>query len=62
MSADHEDQAVDAAEETKRKFREALDAKKNGRRGDAHVDDGQHGHVHGHGPVDAKRTFRRKTG
>lgn len=48
------------AEETKRKFREALEAKKN-RRGEDHIDDGQ-SHAHAHGPVDSKRVFRRKTG
>lgn len=47
-------------DETKRKFREALEAKKN-RRGEDHIDDGQQ-HVHAHGPVDSKRVFRRKTG
>jgi hypothetical protein len=52
--------AADPAEETKRKFREALEAKK-GRRGEDHIDDGPQ-HVHGHGPVETKRTFRRKTG
>jgi hypothetical protein len=60
MSAEANDKSVDPAEETKRKFREALDAKK-GRQGEDHVDDGS-GPVHSHGPVDAKRTFRRKTG
>jgi Family of unknown function (DUF5302) len=48
------------AEETKRKFREALDAKK-ARQGEDHLDAGQHpGHAHGR--VETKRTFRRKTG
>ncbi|HEX8489056.1 MAG TPA: DUF5302 domain-containing protein [Propionibacteriaceae bacterium] len=47
-------------DETKRKFREALEAKKN-RRGEDHIDDGKQ-HVHAHGPVDSKRVFRRKTG
>jgi hypothetical protein len=50
-----------AAEATKRKFREALEAKK-GRRGEDHIDDGQKSNVHAHGPVDSKRVFRRKTG
>jgi hypothetical protein len=63
MSADAEDQASPAApteDETKRKFREALDAKK-GRQGEDHLDAGQHpGHAHGR--VETKRTFRRKTG
>jgi hypothetical protein len=48
------------ADETKRKFREALEAKK-GRQGENHIDDGQQ-RVHAHGPVDSKRVFRRKTG
>ena len=50
-----------AADATKRKFREALEAKK-GRRGEDHIDDGQQSNVHAHGPVDSKRVFRRKTG
>ncbi len=66
MSADQNDAdqttaADDPAEETKRKFREALEAKK-GRRGEDHIDEGGPQHVHGHGPVETKRTFRRKTG
>jgi hypothetical protein len=66
MSADHvptsdsSSPAETPAEETKRKFREALEAKKN-RRGEDHLDEGQQ-HVHAHGPVDSKRVFRRKTG
>jgi len=51
-------------DETKRRFREAL-AAKQGRKGEDHVhehtDRGQQ-HVHNHGPVETKRTFRRKTG
>ena len=48
------------AEETKRKFREALAAKK-GRQGESHLDGGQAA-GHAHGRVETKRTFRRKTG
>lgn len=48
------------AEETKRKFREALAAKR-GRQGESHLDGGQSG-GHAHGRVETKRTFRRKTG
>ena len=48
-------------EATKRKFREALEAKK-GRRGQDHIDEGQQSQAHAHGPVEAKRVFRRKTG
>jgi hypothetical protein len=52
--------AESPAEETKRKFREALDAKK-ARHGEDHLDGGQTpGHAHGR--VETKRTFRRKTG
>jgi hypothetical protein len=48
-------------DETKRKFREAL-AAKQGRKGEDHIDNAPQ-HVHGHGPADTKRTFRRrKTG
>jgi len=48
-------------DETKRKFREALAAKRR-RKGEDHIDNAPQ-HVQGHGPVDAKRTtFRRKTG
>jgi len=53
-------QAETPEDETKRKFREALEAKK-GRRGEDHIDDGPQ-HVHAHGPVETKRVFRRKTG
>ena len=47
-------------DETKRKFREALEAKQ-GRKGEDHINNGPQ-HVHGHGPVETKRNFRRKTG
>jgi Family of unknown function (DUF5302) len=47
-------------DETKRKFREAL-AAKQGRKGEDHIDNPQQ-HVHTQGPVETKRTFRRKTG
>jgi hypothetical protein len=47
-------------EETKRKFREAL-AAKQGRKGEDNTDTGPQ-HVHSHGPIETKRTFRRKTG
>jgi hypothetical protein len=60
MTADKPAGKSDPAEETKRKFREALEAKK-GRQGEAHTDSGQQ-NAHAHGPVDTKRVFRRKTG
>jgi hypothetical protein len=47
-------------DETKRKFREALEAKQ-GRQGEAHLDN-EPTTQHAHGPVETKRTFRRKTG
>jgi hypothetical protein len=47
-------------DETKKKFREALEAKQ-GRQGEAHIDN-QTTTQHAHGPVETKRTFRRKTG
>ena len=47
-------------DETKRKFREAL-AAKQGRKGEDNLDTGPQ-HVHSHGPIETKRTFRRKTG
>ena len=49
-------------DDTKRKFREALEAKQ-GRQaeGEAHLDT-EASQTQAHGPVDAKRTFRRKTG
>lgn len=47
-------------DETKRKFREALEAKQ-GRRGEDHID-GTNAQVQPHGPIEGKRTFRRKTG
>ncbi|HET9873322.1 MAG TPA: DUF5302 domain-containing protein [Propionibacteriaceae bacterium] len=63
MTANQDSQppAEETAEEaTKRKFREALEAKK-GRRGEDHIDSDQPP-VHAHGPVESKRVFRRKTG
>jgi hypothetical protein len=47
-------------DETKRKFREALQAKQ-GRQGEAHLDN-ESTTQQAHGPVETKRTFRRKTG
>ena len=47
-------------DETKRKFREAL-AAKQGRKGEDHIDNAQQ-NVQAQGPVETKRTLRRKTG
>ena len=63
MSADAENTAQPdppAEDDLKRKFREALAAKK-GRHGEDHLDGGQQ-QGHAHGRVETKRTFRRKTG
>ncbi|MRG61363.1 hypothetical protein GE115_16015 [Agromyces sp. CFH 90414] len=52
------------SDETKRKFREALERKKQvtkQREGEAHLDGGS-GAKGAHGPVDHKREFRRKSG
>ena len=51
-----------ASDDVKRKFREALEKKKNGgRTGEAHLDG--HSSVNStHGAAGAKRTFRRKAG
>lgn len=46
-------------DETRRKFREALEAKK-GRRGEDHIDEPPPAHTRG--PVESKRVYRRKTG
>jgi Family of unknown function (DUF5302) len=59
VQAPEQDQAPE--DETKRKFREALAAKQGRRKGEDHIDNPQQ-HVHNQGPVETKRTFRRKTG
>lgn len=59
MSANRSDGQESAVEETKRKFREALEAKK-GRRGEDHIDESPQ-QVHAHGPVDQQRSFHRKS-
>jgi len=64
MSADAENTAqpdAPAEDDMKRKFRDALAAKK-GRHGEDHLDAGGKAKGQAHGPVEAKRTFRRKTG
>lgn len=52
--------AAGAESETKRKFREALEAKQ-ARQGEDHIDSNDP-QVQPHGQIEAKRTFRRKTG
>jgi len=51
-----------AAEDVKRKFREALD-KKHAHGGRDVSDDGDHAKIHdAHGPAKAQQLFRRKSG
>lgn len=52
----------DPQDETKRKFREALERKKaNAAGGTAHTDGGGK-QSHAHGPAEQRRSFRRKSG
>jgi len=52
----------DPQDETKRKFREALERKKaNAAGGAAHTDAGNK-QSHAHGPAEQRRSFRRKSG
>ena len=63
MTSD-EEQTTGPSDETKRKFREALDRKNKAskqREGESHLDGGS-GAQSTHGPVDHKREFRRKSG
>jgi hypothetical protein len=63
MTSD-EDQTTGPSDETKRKFREALERKNKAskqREGEAHLDGGG-GAQQTQGPADHKREFRRKSG
>jgi len=60
--ADAQSDPADPAEETKRKFREALDRKKANPAGAAGHADGGGKQSHAHGPAEQRRTFRRKSG
>jgi|RhiMethySRZTD1v2_1073278.scaffolds.fasta_scaffold385960_2 uncharacterized protein DUF5302 len=63
MTSD-EQSTTGPSEETKRKFREALDRKNRAskqREGESHLD-GTSGAQHTQGPADHKREFRRKSG
>lgn len=52
----------DAADDTKRKFREALERKQaKAAAGTAHTDGGGK-QSHAHGPAEQRRSFRRKSG
>ncbi|MFM9034888.1 MAG: DUF5302 domain-containing protein [Mycobacterium sp.] len=52
----------DPQDETKRKFREALERKKANAAGNAAHTDGGSRQSHAHGPAEQRRTFRRKSG
>ena len=56
--------ADEPEDDTKRKFREALERKKaKSAEGSVHKDGGSKGpKAHGHGPVENRREFRRKSG
>ena len=63
MTSD-EERSTGPSEETKRKFREALERKKQAASkasGQAHLD-GRGAVQHTHGPADHQREFRRKSG
>lgn len=63
MTSD-DDRTAGPSEETKRRFREALERKNQAaktRSGESHLD-GISGAHNTHGPVDHKREFRRKSG
>jgi hypothetical protein len=63
MSSDEQSSNTGASEETKRKFREALERKKKNAagRGEAHLN-GESAVHDTHGRADHKRDFRRKSG
>lgn len=52
----------DPADETKRKFREALERKKAKTAGGTAHTDGGKGQSQAHGPAEQRRSFRRKSG
>lgn len=62
MGDSKSDPAADPQDETKRKFREALERKQaKAAGGTAHTDGGAKG-SHAHGPAEQRRSFRRKSG
>ena len=62
MATSHTDPADDPADETKRKFREALERKKANAAGAAARAEGVGKQSQAHGPAEQRRTFRRKSG
>jgi hypothetical protein len=66
MAADErsreEHSAPESDDETKRKFREALERKKAGSAGGSAHKDGGRKQPRSHGPVENRREFRRKSG
>lgn len=62
MAEAQPDPAEDPADETKRKFREALERKKANSAGAAARAEGVGKQSQAHGPASQRRTFRRKSG
>ena len=60
--ADSDPADSDTGDDTKRKFREALERKKAQGAGGASHADGASRQSHAHGPAEQRRTFRRKSG
>lgn len=60
-SSDEATSPDESPEDTKRKFREALDRKKAGTGGGAPQKDGGTKQVRAHGPAESRRDFRRKS-
>lgn len=60
--AESDDAAPEPQDETKRKFREALERKKANQGGGAGRSGGGGKQSHAHGPAEQRRTFRRKSG
>jgi len=62
MANAHSDPQDDPQDETKRKFREALERKQaSGAAAAGHTESGNK-QSHAHGPAEQRRTFRRKSG
>ena len=62
MANSDKDPAGEPADETKRKFREALERKKANAAGAAARAEGVGKQSQAHGPAEQRRTFRRKSG
>jgi hypothetical protein len=62
MAESHSESDSTAADETKRKFREALDRKNAMASGGSDHKDAGVKHPRQHGPIESRREFRRKSG